>query len=295
MRRLSPLTRVAAVVVALEVLVIVLARFTAPYPLAEQFPLAILQGPSRAHLLGTDNLGDDLLTQVIWGGQASLVIAAAATAGSTFLGLGLGLLSSIRKLDFWASRITDTVMAFPAILLALAVLGALGAGLWTEVIAMSIAFSPYMARIVRSEALRIRELAFVEAAYASGAGQVRILFRHILPSAMTPIVTQATYTFARSIILDAALGYLGLGVPPPTVSWGNILANAQPYIATSWWFWAAPSFAIVVTALCLTVIGQSLSGTVPGAGIAGVGPSVTRGLPTAEGEEEVASGTQAGV
>lgn len=282
MRRLPLLTRIAIVVLGIEALVILFARFTAPYPLAEQFPLAVLQGPSRAHLLGTDNLGDDILSQVIWGGQASLLIAVSSTLGSTLLGGVLGLLSSIRQFDFWVSRITDTVMAFPAILLALALLGALGAGLWTEVIAMSIAFAPYMARIVRSEALRIRELAFVEAAYASGAGRTRVLFRHVLPSAMTPIVTQATYTFARSIILDAALGYLGLGVPPPTVSWGNILANAQPYIANAWWFWAAPSFAIVVTTLCLTLLGQSLSGTVPGTGVAGTGAAMMNRVRTTE-------------
>lgn len=217
---------------------------------------AILNPPSAHHFLGTDNLGQDVLSQLIYGGRVSLFIGLAAGVISGVLGIGLGLLAARPSTDFWVMRVVDALMAFPPILLALAIIGAVGSNLTNEVLVISIGFSPYMARVVRSEVLRLREMPYFEAAVAVGATYPRILVRHVLPNAMPAILAQSVYAFARAIVLDAALGYLGLGIPPPTPSWGIMLANAQPFLSTAWWFWLPPSIAIMLTTIALSLVGQ---------------------------------------
>lgn len=243
----------------LEVMVVALAPILAPYEPTHVFYGAILSPPSAHHLLGTDNLGQDVLSQLIWGGRTSLLVGGAASLFSGVLGVGVGLLSANRVTDFWLMRLVDTIMAFPPILLALAIIGAVGSNLDNEILVISIGFFPYTARVVRSEVLRLRELAYVEAAHAIGASPLRILLRHIAPNAMPAIIVQMIYTFARAIVLDAALSYLGLGVPPPTPSWGIMLADAQPFLSMAWWFWLPPSLAIMGTTIGLSLVANSFA------------------------------------
>lgn len=156
-------------------------------------------------------------------------------------------------------RVVDALISFPPILIALAIIGAIGSGLGKEVTVLSLSFVPYTARVVRGEVLRLRNMVYVEAAEALGASEFRIAWRHFFPNAMSAILAQLTYVFARAIVLDAALGYLGLGVPPPTPTWGTMIANSQPYLATAWWAWLAPSMAIIYTTIVVNMAGRYLN------------------------------------
>lgn len=247
----------------IEILGVVLAPIIAPFSPTRQFYNAMLQGPSAQHWFGTDSLGQDVLSQVIWGGRISLLLGLAVTVLSGIGGLTLGFLSLARRMDFWTMRVVDAIMSFPPILLALAIIGAVGSGLWTEIVVISIAFAPYNARIVRSEVLRLRSMPFVEAADALGASPLRVMLHHLLPNSRSAIVVQMTFVFSRAIVLDAALGYLGLGVPPPTPTWGTLIANSQPYLATAWWAWLAPSMAIIVTTVLVSIVGKEFGQSSP--------------------------------
>lgn len=252
---------VALTLLAIEVCIVIFAHQIAPYSPTRQFFGALLQPPSGAHLLGTDSLGQDVLSQVIFGGRTSLILGFVVMVSSGLGGTILGMLCSTPRRDFWIMRLVDALISFPPILIALAIIGAVGSGLGKEIIVISIAFVPYTARVVRGEVLRLRNMVYVEAAQAAGANELRVAFRHFLPNAMPAILAQLTYVFARAIVLDAALGYLGLGVPPPTPTWGTLIANSQPYLANAWWAWLAPSTAIVYTTIIVNLVGRFLNAT----------------------------------
>jgi peptide/nickel transport system permease protein len=218
-----------------------------------------LAPPGSGHPLGTDNFGRDILSRVVYSGRVSLLIGlgvmAASTAAGTLVGLAAGY---YRRVDAIAMRILDGLMSFPAILLALALVAALGVGARNEIIAIALVYFPRTARIVRGSTLQLKQRTFVEAAVALGEGDGRILAVHILRNALTPLIVQSTFVFAEAILADAALSFLGLGVRPPTPTWGNMLDDAHIYIETAPWFVVFPGVAIVLTVLSCNLVGDAL-------------------------------------
>jgi peptide/nickel transport system permease protein len=218
-----------------------------------------LMPPSAGHLFGTDNFGRDILSRVAYGARVSLIIGALVAAISVVLGTVSGLLTGYyRGVDSVLMRLLDGLMAFPSFLLAIALVGALGPSVRNEIIALAIAYWPRITRTVRASTLQLREALFVEAALATGTRGLPILFRHILPNAVSPIIIQGTFVFAEAVLLDASLSFLGLGVAPPAPTWGNMLADSRTYLATAPWFSLFPGLAIAVTVLALNVFGDTL-------------------------------------
>jgi len=221
--------------------------------------LARLMPPSAAHWFGTDNLGRDLFSRIVYGAQVSLEIGFAVMAGSTLLGAVSGLLAGYYpRIDAILMRFLDGLMAFPAILLALAMVAALGANTPNEIIALTVVFWPRTARIVRASTLQLRSRPFVEAAVALGADDRTILTDHILANALNPLIIQSTFVYAEAMLADAALSFLGLGVKPPTPTWGNILGDARAYLVDAPWFSVFAGVAIVLAVLSLNVVGDAL-------------------------------------
>jgi peptide/nickel transport system permease protein len=232
--------------------------------LVQADPLAVaaedrLQGPSAAHAFGTDNYGRDLLARVVHGAATSLGTAFAIALITSVLGLAVGLYAGYnRVVDAVVMRIADGLMAFPAILLAIAIMAALGPRTENVVIALTVVFVPYIARVVRSSVLTIREQTFVEALQAQGASTSRIIWLNIAPNVLSPLIVQATFVFADTIITEAALSFLGAGIPPPAPSWGNILLDGKIVIYTAWWMTVFPGIAILLTVLGVNLLGDGL-------------------------------------
>ena len=227
-------------------------------------PLAVaaeirLQGPDAAHPFGTDNYGRDLLARVVHGAATSLGTAFAIAVITSLLGLAVGLYAGYnRVVDAVVMRIADGLMAFPAILLEIAIMAALGPRTENVVIALTVVFVPYVARVVRSSVLAIREQTFVEALQAQGASTSRIIWLNIAPNVLSPLIVQATFIFADTIITEAALSFLGAGIPPPAPSWGNILLDGKIVIYTAWWMTVFPGIAILLTVLGVNLLGDGL-------------------------------------
>lgn len=218
-----------------------------------------LQAPGAEHLLGTDEYGRDLLTRIVYGARVSIGVGLAVTVISSILGMIIGLYASYyRVLDHILMRICDGLMAIPGILLAIALMAALGPSAMNVIIALSIVFTPNIARIVRSSALVVREQTYIEAMNAQGASTFRIIWRHIAPNTISPLVVQATFVFAETIISEAALSFLGAGVPVPDPSWGNILQAGKLVIFKAWWMVVFPGIAIILSVLGLNLLGDGL-------------------------------------
>jgi len=217
----------------------------------------------RAHLLGTDHLGRDLLARVIFGARPALMVGFAAVAISGLLGLVVGLLSGYfgGRIDDVFMRLADIQLAFPFILLAIAVIGVLGPSLPVIIVVIGVSSWVVYARVVRGSVLSLREREFVQAALALGSGDGRILVRHVLPNAVTPWLVVATLDMARVIVIESALSFLGLGVQPPTPTWGGMLADGRVYISTAWWLATFPGLAILVTVLGINLFGDGLRDT----------------------------------
>ncbi len=266
---------IAALALALLVL-ISLAALIAPdlgLPAPDRIDMAHrLLPPSAARPFGTDNFGRDVFTRVVYSGRVSLPIGLAVMALSTVLGAAVGLVTGYyRKVDNVVTRILEGLMAFPAILLAIALVAALGFGARNEVIAIALVYFPRTARIVRASTLQLKARAFVEAAVALGEGDRRILTVHILRNALPPLIVQSTFVFAEAILADAALSFLGLGVRPPTPTWGNMLDEAHVFVTLAPWFIVFPGIAIVVTVLSLNLLGDALRDLVDPHAVAGRG------------------------
>lgn len=240
-------------------LVALLAQWIAPYdPLASNFRLK-LQPPSAEHWFGTDHFGRDVLSRVIHGGQLSLQIGLLVVLMTGIFGtLVGGTAGYFRKLDGPIMRTMDAMMAFPAILLALTVSATLGASVTNVVIALSIATTPHTARIVRSSVLVVREMQYVEAARALGAGDWRILWFHVLANSLAPLIVRLTFVFASAILAEAVLSYIGVGPPPPAPSFGNIIANGRDFMVEAPWVTIFPGLTIVVCVLGLNMLGDGL-------------------------------------
>jgi peptide/nickel transport system permease protein len=256
----------AAVLMLLIVASAVFAPVVAPdNPLAVDIkhrlaPPAWMHGGALDHLLGTDQVGRDLLSRVIYGGRVSLVVGVAAVVISASIGVLLGLGAGYfgGRVDWTIMTLVNIMLTFPFVLLALAVIAVLGPSLVNMIFVLGIADWPLYARVIRAETLSLREREFVTASRALGLGHLRIMFRQILPNLVSLIVVIATLQVARVIILESFLSFLGLGIQPPTPAWGNMLGEGRVYLLNSWWIAAFPGLAIFVTTLAINLMGNGL-------------------------------------
>ncbi|KKB85175.1 peptide ABC transporter permease [Devosia limi DSM 17137] len=241
------------------VLLAVFADVITPYePNANNFR-ARLQPPSAEHWFGTDHFGRDILTRVIYGGRLSLTIGIAVVIFTGVFGTLIGAAAGyFRRLDNIIMRFMDALMAFPSILLAITVAATLGASVPNVILALGIATTPHTARIVRASVLVVREMEYVEAARALGAGHARILFRHILANSLAPLIVRLTYVFASVILAEAVLSYLGVGPPPPAPTFGGIIANGRDFMVEAPWVTLFPGLIILFTVLGLNLLGDGL-------------------------------------
>jgi len=248
------------VVVVAVVFAAVLAPWVAPYSPSQTDFDAILSGPSREHLLGTDDLGRDTFSRIIFGARASILAGFFATVLAMIIAVPFGLAAGYYrgKFDTVIARITDVLLAFPFLILAVGLAAILGPSLLNATLALGIAAVPPLVRISRGETLALREEDYVRAAVANGAGDVTILGRHILPNMTSTLLVQATLTIPAAIIGEAVLSFLGLGVQPPTPSWGVMLNAAQPYLSLAPSLAVYPGLAIVITALAFNLLGDGL-------------------------------------
>jgi peptide/nickel transport system permease protein len=214
----------------------------------------------QVHLLGTDHLGRDILSRLIYGARISLVIGLSAVALAGTLGTLIGLVAGYRggRVDDLCMRLTDTMLAMPFILLALAVIAVLGPSLRNIIFVLGITSWVSYARIVRAEVLTLRTREFIAATLALGSSGRRIVFQHLLPNVLTPVIVIATLEVARMIILESALSFLGLGVQPPTPTWGGMLADGRAYLSTAWWQATFPGLSIMLTVLGINLLGDWL-------------------------------------
>lgn len=257
------------VVVATVLLAAAFAPWLTPFDPLEQEINQRLREPGwqtaegRVHALGTDHLGRDILARVIFGSRIALVVGLSAVLISGVLGMAIGLVSGYfgGKVDDFFMRLADIQLAFPFILLAIAVIGVLGPSLRNIIIVIGVSSWVVYARVVRGEVLSIREREFVQAAIALGSRDGRVLVRHVLPNAFTPWLVVATLDMARVIVIESALSFLGLGVQPPTPTWGGMLADGRVYLSTAWWLATFPGLAILVTVLGINLLGDGLRDT----------------------------------
>jgi peptide/nickel transport system permease protein len=217
----------------------------------------------REHPLGTDHLGRDILSRILYGGRISLGVGLSAVTLSGLIGVTLGLLAGFHggRTDAFIMRVVDVFLAIPYILLAMGVVFALGPSLLNVILVMAVTRWVQFARIVRADVLSIREREFVSGARARGNRSFRLLLRHVLPNALTPIIVVATLELAFMIIYESALSFLGLGVQPPTPTWGWMLADGRNYVATAWWLATFPGLAIMLTVLAVNLLGDWLRDT----------------------------------
>lgn len=215
--------------------------------------------PSAEYPFGTDNFGRNVFVRVLYGARVSLWIGFSAAMIAAIGGALVGMASAwFRRLDGIIMRMMDALLAFPAILLAIGINAALGPQISSVIIALGTAYIPRMARIARATALVIRDLDYVDAALVSGASSSRIIFRHILPNSMAPIIVSVTFVFAYAILAEATLSFLGIGPPPPHPSWGNIIAEGRDYAVEAWWIMLFPGLAISLAALGMNLLGDGL-------------------------------------
>jgi peptide/nickel transport system permease protein len=248
------------VVVVLMVLLAVLAPWIAPFdPLATSFAM-VRQAPGGANWFGTDEVGRDLASRVIWGGRASLAAGVISVTIAVGVGVPLGMLAGYvgGVVDAVVSRITDAMLAIPFLILAIALAAFLGPSLGNAMIAIGITATPIFVRLARGQVLAVRAEDYVEAARAVGNPPARILLRHILPNILPPVIVQATLAIAAAIIAEASLSFLGLGQQPPAPSWGSMLNTAQRFLTQAPWMAIFPGLAIFVTVLAFNLLGDGL-------------------------------------
>jgi len=246
-----------------------LAPQIAPWDPGRQMLMKRLRPPAwearglRGHPLGTDHLGRDILSRIVYGGRISLGVGLSAVTLSALIGVSLGLLAGFHggRTDAVVMRVADVFLSIPYILLAMGVVFALGPSLLNVILVMAVTRWVQFARIVRADVLSIREREFVSGARARGNRSLRLLLRHVLPNALTPIIVVATLELAFMIIYESALSFLGLGVQPPTPTWGWMLADGRNYIATAWWLATFPGLAIMLTVLAVNLLGDWLRDT----------------------------------
>ncbi len=264
-RKLPALLRSPLTVIGLVFLILfgLSALFAPLLPLpdpTDQVLTARLKPPSPAHLLGTDQLGRDILSRMVFGGRLSLTVGLTVVVFAGLVGVLVGLVSGYfgGLLEEVLMRITDIFFAFPSLILAMAIAGALGPGLNNAMIAIAAVTWPIYARLVRAQVLSLKQQEFVEAAVALGAPTWRILFRHILPNSLAPILVQISFNMGSAILTAAGLSFIGFGAQPPTPEWGVMISEGRQYLATHYWLSTFPGIAILMTVTAFNLIGDGL-------------------------------------
>ncbi len=253
-------------VFVLLVLVAVFAPLIAPHLPNEQFRDALLTPPSwqeggkAAFLLGTDAVGRDILSRLIYGARYSLFIGLVVVVVALGSGVVLGLLAGYFRgfIDTFIMRIMDIILAFPSLLLALVLVAILGPGLFNAMLAIALVLQPHFARLTRAAIMAESNREYVVSARVAGAGHLRLMLVTILPNCVAPLIVQATLSFSNAILEAAALGFLGMGAQPPTPEWGTMLASAREFILRAWWVVTFPGLAILITVLAINLIGDGL-------------------------------------
>nr|WP_209790599.1 ABC transporter permease [Ensifer adhaerens] len=241
------------------VLLAVFAPLIAPYAPGKLSIVNRLSPPSLQWFFGTDEFGRDVFSRTLYAGRLSLLVGAAVVTLATIVGVVMGLLAGyFPKLDAPIARLIDAMMAFPDILLAIALVAALGPSLTTVIIALSVVYAPRLARVVRASTLVIRELPYVEAARALGISTPHIMTRHVLRNLLSPILVQGTFLFAHAMLAEAGLSFLGVGVSPEIPTWGTMIASGRQYIGQADWVTLFPGIAIVLSVLSLQMVGDGL-------------------------------------
>ena len=256
----SPLGRFGLGVTLLFLATAALAPWLAPYDPTVQSLAEVLRPPSRSHLLGTDQYGRDVLSQVLFGGRVSLEVALVSVAVAGLAGVPLGILAGYygRGVDAVLMRAMDVVFAFPSLLLAIALVAFAGPSLVNVMVAIGAVYVATIARITRAGVLTVRTEAYVEAARGLGRHDLGIMRRHVLPNALAPALVQLTLGMARAILYEASLSFIGLGTPPPTPSWGRMLADTKSLVQLAPWTSVAPGSAIALVILSLNFLGDAL-------------------------------------
>ncbi|HZO32124.1 MAG TPA: ABC transporter permease [Chloroflexota bacterium] len=259
-RRLSPRIWIGLSVVGLMIFLAVTADFLTPYDPNYQDYSAFRQPPSLDHLFGTDQVGRDVYSRVIYGTRISLLVGVIAVGIGMTAGVLIGLVAGLYRgwMDETLMRIMDAIHAFPALVLALAITAALGTGIVNIMIAIGIVYMPSYARLVRGQVLSVRERDFVVAAQLLGASMPRLMFFHIWPNVTAPIIVQASLNVSTAILTEASLSFLGLGVRPPTPSWGSSLQGGYQYLSTAPWLSIYPGIAIFIAVLAFNLFGDGL-------------------------------------
>ncbi|MFL4998390.1 MAG: ABC transporter permease [Microvirga sp.] len=235
----------------------ILAPLIAPYSPSRLSVVNRLKPPSSIYWFGTDEFGRDVFSRTIYAGRLSLLVGVSVVTFAAVFGVTLGLVAGFfRRLDMPIARIIDAMMAFPDILLAIALVAALGPSLVTVIVALGIVYTPRLARIVRASTLVIRELPYVEAARALGVPTWRIMSRHVLRNLVSPILVQGTFIFAYAMLAEAGLSFLGLGVSPEVPTWGTMIAAGRQYIGQADWMTLFPGIAIILSVLSLQMVGD---------------------------------------
>jgi peptide/nickel transport system permease protein len=259
--RRSPMSTFWGVVAALVLIMAVAAPVLTPYdPLKSDFR-SMSKPPTERHVFGTDQIGRDVLSRVIYGSRASLTVAMGAVLFGTTLGALWGLASGFLggRFDLISQRIIEFLQSFPDLILAMAIAMALGAGFGTVIVAIAITRIPFGGRVIRAVVLSLKELSYVEAARGVGASKLRVMLRHILPQCIAPYLILATTHLGVAIVIEAALGFLGVGIPPPTPTWGNMLADSlNAGLIPPWWLVLFPGAAITVTVLAFNLLGDGI-------------------------------------
>ena len=255
--RLAPF---GGAVMLLAILVALAAPLLAPYdPLAQNLGNTLAR-PGRAHLLGTDNVGRDVLSRVIWGTRVSLVAGLVSVALAVVAGTLLGILAGYfgGRVDGFVMRLMDAVLSFPPLVLALALGAVLGAGLTGVLLALGVVYTPTFARLMRRQVLSIEARDYVDAARALGASGWRVAWRHVAPNAINPIIVQASLSVAFAILAEASLSFLGLGIQPPQASWGSMINAGRGYLQQAPWIVFGPGGALFVTVVGLNFVGDAV-------------------------------------
>lgn len=243
--------------------VAIFAAYLAPYPPDRIDTTQILSPPNQAHLLGTDILGRDVLSRILFGSRVSLSVGFVAVGISTLIGVVLGAVSGYYGgiVDRVIMRFVDIMLCFPSFFLILAVIAFIGPSIWNIMVVIGLTSWMGVTRLVRAEFLSIRERDFVQAAISQGASDARIIFLHILPNAMAPVLVAATLGVAAAVLIESGLSFLGIGVQPPDPSWGNMLTEGKDNIEIAWWLSMYPGLAILITVMGYNLLGEGIRDT----------------------------------
>lgn len=255
-----PQAAFGVVVITITILAAVFAPFIVPVGPEEMDFDNLLSGVSSSHLLGSDQMGRDTLARLIYGARVALMVSVGAIGLGVVIGVPLGLISVYFRgvVDDVIMRLMDALVVFPSLLIAVALAAALGGSLTTVIVAIGIANVPWMARVVRSQGLSIREMDFVAAAEAGGLGHARIIYKHILPNSVAPVIVQSTLSMGYAVLTEAALGFIGVGIQPPTPTWGNMLQQAFPMLEQQAILSIVPGLAIFLLVLAFNFVGDAL-------------------------------------